>query len=247
MENFRIITLNVRSGLNDKKKLGKFIQYMKENYWDMALLQETSKINIKTRGKIETELGGKIYQSENTPRKNAQGIAQLCKNEMVNNIQKIKYHEDHRISKIDIKINTKMYSIINVYLNTNQKKRKKDLIDLSEIIRKNKHEMIIVGDFNSILDKNERFARVEKRNIETQLHEIIKCYKLTDIKTHVGNNTPTYIGQNNAAILDRFIVTNTSNIAGYSVEICSLSDHQMVVLDLFQKRVNKKIPGDYGS
>ena len=240
MDSCRIISLNVRSGLNDKMKLAKFIQYMKDNTWDIALLQETSKIKDKTRGKIEIELEGKIFQDESTPGKNAQGIAQIYKNRLLGDIKNIKYYTNHRISKIEIEINTKMFSIINVYLNSNQKKRRKDLIDLSEIVRKNKNEMIIGGDFNSILDKKERFARVENKNIETGLLEIINRYKLVDVKTYLGNNTPTYIGQNNAAVLDRFIVNRIETIAGYLVEMCPLSDHQMIILDLFQSKTDKK-------
>ena len=242
MENYRIISLNVRSGLNEKKKLTKFIQYMKEYSWDIALLQETAKINPRTWGKLETELEGKIFQSKDTLGKNAQGIAQIYKNKLINDIKRVDYHSENRISKINIEINNKIYSIINVYLNSNQKKRKKDLIDLKQILTGIRNDIVIGGDFNSILDKKERFARVEVKTIEIGLQEIIKNFNLTDVKTYTENNTPTYIGQNNAAILDRFIVNGKDSIAEYMVEICPISDHQMIILDLFKTKTKNKKP-----
>ena len=240
MDNLRVVSLNVRSGINDKKKLEKFIHFMKETQWDIALLQETSKIKIKTKQKIEKELQVNIYQNEATPSKNAQGIAQLYKDELTKSVIGVKYHKENRISKIELKLRGKIYSIMNVYLNSNKKKRRSDLIDLNEMLQKDQNDKIIGGDFNSIIDKGERYARVEVKQVETKLIEIIDKFELTDVKSLKGDDTPTYIGQNNAAILDRFIVSNALDVADYKVDICPISDHQIIILDLFKQKEKGK-------
>ena len=240
METYRIITLNCRSGINSKTKLRKLIQYLKENLWHVALLQETSSISNKNKDIISKELEANIYHYSETPGKAGTGTATLIKNNICSENPECNYVNGGRFTDIRIKLNNNYFNIINVYINTKKGAKIQDFKLLDEYIKKIQNHIIIGGDFNSITEKGQRGGNIEHRTTDKELIDLIQNNYLYDGSKEFSHNKPTYIGPNNAAILDRFLYSDNNIIKEYNTVLCPFSDHQMVTIDLFNKIKCKK-------
>ena len=75
--NMRIVSLNVRGGINKKNKPYKIINYLEKLNFGICLLQETSHIKTKNINLIEAKLNVDITQSQNCEGKHHIGIATL--------------------------------------------------------------------------------------------------------------------------------------------------------------------------
>ena len=75
----RILSLNIRGGINRKNKPYKIVDFLEKHNFDICLLQETSHIKPKNLSLLESKLNVKIIQSDIGPKKQNIGVATLIK------------------------------------------------------------------------------------------------------------------------------------------------------------------------
>ena len=117
----RIISLNIRGGINKKNKPYKIVDFLEKLNFDICLLQETSHIKPKNLSLLKSKLNVKITQSDIGPKKQNIGVATLVKENTqldtvsVKNINTI---EAGRLQQIDIKYKNTNITLYNIYGST---------------------------------------------------------------------------------------------------------------------------------
>ena len=149
-ESLQIISFNCR-GLREKRKRENLFFWLKEKHADIIYLQETywteEMIDI-----IKKEWEGEIILNPGT--QHSKGTAVLFhKNITANklNISNTHKSEDGRIVFINITVDEKCLSLINIYAPNNVRDRRSFFVKLEKWITKfsNNNEIIMGGDFNS--------------------------------------------------------------------------------------------------
>ena len=156
-----ICSNNVR-GLGNKCKREQIFAWLRQNKYAICLLQET----------------------------NSEGIGILINPSISYTIQNVQEIVTGRIQVLDIFINEKECTIINVHGPNNDEIRIFE--KLEEYIKENEEKTIIIGeDFNTVLDEN-----LDKRNGRTDTHRkcrskirnLMDTYNLIDIWRETHSN-----------------------------------------------------------
>ena len=242
-----IISLNIRGGINSKDKPYKIIDYLKDIPFDIALLQEVSSIKPKNKELIERELNVDIYLKGNLKQKHHIGVVAFIKKETCIQIDNITYPNmigEGRAQHLKIQTQGFKINLINIYASTHLSDKRTQWSALNKYI-KNLENIIIMGDFNSTIDKNERMGNIENYRIDNLLTDIIKQNDLTDIASFTDDKTHTYIGYKATSLIDRILMKENlkQHFIQYQNKICPHSDHNMITLNMFNQReiVDKKI------
>lgn len=235
----RIISLNCRSGINKKRKLEKLKHYLKEEDWQIAFLQETSKINERTQSILSTSLDVKILHYPHTDTKPGTGTAILVHSSLVDNILECNHLNGGRLIDLKITLNNEPFNLINAYINTRPAEKKKDLIILDKLIKGITNNIIIGGDFNCITEPTQRTGHTDQCKIDKEFVNLINTNYLIDTSNLFSKQGPTYIGQKSCSLLDRFLVSEKNICKSLSHKICPFSDHIMIILQLFSSETPK--------
>ena len=91
----------------------------------------------------------------------------------------------------------------------------------------------MIGDFNSILNMDEKMGNKEKDSIDYNL-KMINTLNLIDVPTNFDKRAHTYISQKDTSLIDRMIISKdmTDKIKHYDTEICPFSDHNAIVTNI---------------
>ena len=236
----RIVSLNVRGGINKKNKPYKIINYLEKLNFDICLLQETSHIKQKNINLIETKLNVDITQSQNCEGKHHIGVATLInkntqiKTKSILNIDKI---GRGRLRHLKIETNGKNVDVLNIYDSTHIHDKKPQWENISKYLQGIDGEnIIIMGDLNSTLNQNDRTGAQDRNHIDKHLKNLLNKHNLTDIATWIDKTQHTFIGYKATSLLDRILITNPlkNDFIEYNNIPCTHSDHNLISINLLQ-------------
>ena len=252
-ESFRIISLNCR-GLRDKQKRQNLFFWIKNNHYHIILLQETFWINDDKKD-IEKEWGGKVFLNPGTL--HSKGTAILLNNSIIDEslnlaTKDVHLSDDGRIILLNLAIENKEFSLINIYAPNSPKDRKPLFDKIGKWITKFSinNETIIGGDFNLTETQKDRAAC--KTGLQDQLNDasictyknLMKNYNLKDIwrEMHPDKTQFTF---REISRLDKFLVSEylsnfvqTASILHSAIK----SDHKCIKM-LLNFEEQKRGPG----
>ena len=240
----RICSLNVR-GLRNKVKRDKMFAWLKEQAYNIILLQETHS-TTDINNQWTQEWGNSSFFSGN--KSNSQGVGILLNDKLncgiVNHIDIFQ----GRLQALEITINDKNIIIINIYGPNND-----DISifnKLEEFILLNDDKSIIIGgDFNTYLDidkDRKNGARETHKNIRQKLNSIMNTNNLIDVWRVQHPNTHKYTWHSNTrpvifSRLDYFLITdNLVNFINKSeINIGYNTDHSIVSINVDFIKIDK--------
>ena len=251
VESFRIISLNCR-GIRDKQKRQNLFFWLKSNNYHIILLQETFWTN-DIKNDIEKEWCGKIILNPGTS--HSKGTAILLNNNIIDNnfdldIKNIHLSEDGRIVLLNLSIESKEISLINIYAPNNPKERKSFFDKIGRWISKfsTNNETIIGGDFNLAEAQNDRF-KINPQDLQSDVSissykNLMKNYNLKDVWREMHPDKIQYTFRE-ISRLDKFLVSDclinfvqSSNILHSGIK----SDHKCIKI-LLNFTEQKRGPG----
>ena len=242
--NVKICSLNVR-GLRNKDKRNKMFCWLKDQSYNIILLQETHS-TIEINDDWKTEWGKRAYFSGG--KSNSQGVCILINDDF--NCDIINYFNivNGQLQAIELKINDKNITLINIY------GPNKDEILLFEkleefVLLNDDKSLIIGGDFNTFLDidmDRKNGLKDGHKNIRRKLDSIINTNNLIDVWRIQHPDTYKYTWHSNTrpvifSRLDYFLITD--NLANFikKSEIKSgyNTDHSIITLDIDFIKIDK--------
>ena len=174
-----LCSFNVR-GLLNKMKRSQMFNWLKTEAYDICLLQETHLLNCKIDD-IKQEWGGNVFL--NGVNSNKEGTCILINSKLNLEIVKHVIICNGRVHALDIIINEKEITIINIYgPNTDNTAFFQDLEDY--ILSNDDKSFIIAGDFNTVLniDFDKRNGRQDThKNSRIKFNSIIDTNNLVDV------------------------------------------------------------------
>lgn len=234
-----ILSLNVRGGINYRNKPYRIIEELKDREWDIVLLQEFNHIKPKNRTLIERELNVKIYCNESKKQRSNIGVGSFIKIDKIHLFSSITYPNiigEGRFQHLKLVTNMENIDILNIYGTTYVPHKKTQWNSLSRYIDKlNKY--LIIGDFNSTIEQDEKCGDLTKKHIDEHLIKLIENHNLIDTATHKDNKTHTYYGWKCSSLLDKILFTHNIQylIFDYLNEICPTSDHNILTINIINK------------
>lgn len=234
-----VVTINVNGLRSDPVKRTATFKWLKENKYNVALLQETHSIDDFQTKIWDKQWGGETFWSHGTNQARGVGILVEKNIEVIKN--SFKTDDNGQLARIRIKWEEKTYSILNVYApNKNRHqffdKLKNDWITATDNI-------IMGGDFNCVenpgLDRN----NINQRVMQTQVEEGVAClqettnnYMLQDLWRRL-NPTKTQCTWTNTtgswSRLDRFYINVIDHLPVKSEIVPFIhSDHNAVSLTI---------------
>ena len=234
-----IISINIRGGINYKNKPYRVVNYLKSINYDIALLQEVANIKPKIQKILENELDSKIFLGKKTKQKQNIGVATLIKNDSnieITDLINTDVIGEGRLQHIKIKESETHLNILNLYATTHTPAKNHQWKNLGNYI-KPLDNVLIMGDYNSTINIDERMGNRDKTNIDKKLKQMIHENNLIDIPTLKDYKLHTYIVQKATSLLDRAIVTVglADKIHLYTSNICQFSDHNCIILNIGKK------------
>ena len=237
---FVISTLNI-NGINNVNKQYQLIDFMKNNYIDILLLQEH---NIRVHDAINKELDDFCHISINYAISSKGGTAILINRKVPFTIIREEKSADSRIISMRLKIYDQIIHIINVYAHSgNEKNVDRENLFQNELIyylRNSLHNTFIGGDWNCVL--SERDTTSDNFVISKALLNTVRNLNLRDA-WHLKNRQVeyTYVRQNYGSRIDRVYVRDLANcINNIKVIHVSFSDHSCVQTELNLSEIPKK-------
>lgn len=245
----RCVTLNVR-GLNDSVKRVKIIKWLEDVKSDIIFLQETY-CTEKLMPHFNANWAGTIEHAI-TDSAHSRGVSILFHNKL--NVQIENRHSSHdgRLLLLNVELQGKYMTLMNVYANNTEKGRKDLFKKIDKWIKqyaKYKDNMIIGGDMNCCLRVKDR-TNVSHLNDRSRgiLENILSTNNLKDAWSSVSND-PGYTFEdkrlNTSSRLD-YIFVNQSvklNPEDVYVSVCPCGpDHSAVFTKLYIHS-NKRGPG----
>ena len=236
----RLCTFNVR-GLGNKTKRQQIFQWLKDNKYEICLLQET---HLTSRNETiwKNEWNGPCYFSGNSS--NKAGVCILVDPNL--NCSVIQHTDivPGRLQALEISINEKDFYILNIY---GPNSDDIDVFDhISTYLDSNSDKSFIIGgDFNTVVDcavdkKNGR--KDTHKNCRKKINSVRETHKLIDIwRVHHPSDTQYTWNSNTTPIissrLDYFLISD--NLLSYTLSCnirCSYkSDHSVVELSFGQE------------
>ena len=235
MTNIKICTFNTR-GLNDKKKRTDVFDWLKKKKIDICFLQETHSTNL-TKKQWETEWDYNAFFASHTS--NSRGVAILFNNTFQFNLKSTICDPEGRYIFLDISINDKSYSILNVYGPNNDEPNFFELLKI-KLEQVNNENIIIGGDFNVVQDYDIDTLNISNKQ-NTKSNECISKLKddldLYDPWRHYNENSKIYTwhnSRNQHSRLDYFLVSPNIINQTFSTAIKPgyRSDHSLVIMNI---------------
>lgn len=233
-----ILSLNV-NGLREQSKIENIFAYIKENYVNIALLQETfwddllmPQISKKWKGQI-------LYSNDGNERR--RGVAILVNENFIGNVNIIEQDTNGRYLHVHVEHDNTEFELINIYAPNSTKEKGTFFNYVNNKIPKDK-AIILAGDFNTIflpmdIAKNMVYNEDKSR---TCLENICKCNNLVDLWRHrnpdkleftrrqIVNNT---IKQSRIDyyFISRSLLCSVNNVF---IKHLTLSDHEPMFLQM---------------
>ena len=235
-----LVSLNIRGGINSKDKPYKIANYLKDIPFDIALLQEVSTIKPKNKDILEKELNVKIHLNENLKQKHHIGVVSLIKNDAKITLKNVTYPNiigEGRMQHIKIYAEGIKINLINLYASTHSQDKPSQWKSIGKYVTDLKN-LILIGDFNSTIDREERMGNTDNNRIDHLLVNLIRNNNLTDVASHVNNRTHTYIGYKATSLIDRILMSDNlkHHFIQYDNIICPHSDHNMITCNMFNHK-----------
>ena len=174
-----IATLNVR-GLNNKNKRNVIYSWLKNKSYDICFLQETF-CTLRNSDNFSTGWRGKIFHSC-TDSAHSRGVAILINKNLDCDIVSSKSDNGGRIVLVNVVINNIGYTLVNVYAPNTAAERVTFFCQLRQFVNMhaiNKSRLIIGGDFNCVLNSNDRLSGVTDRSTHA-LTEVLEHFNIID-------------------------------------------------------------------
>lgn len=205
-----ILSLNAR-GLRDVKKRTNLFFWLKKKKVDITFLQETYWTENLT-SKIESNWDGEIIFSPGT--EHSKGTAILFKKGLQYQILNKHKTEDSRMILINIKIEEKIFTMINIYAPNNMSERKVFFNKIQKWINKfamNEQNIFIGGDFNHtdipILDRLNFQNTLQASDQSTPNYKtLLSTYNLHDIWRKMNPNKKQFTYRECSRI-DKFLIS----------------------------------------
>lgn len=221
----KIITLNI-NGIKTNTKQDFLNQFLSLNKPDILALQETNINEFRT-----LHVGYNIIINNNIENYKSGTIIIYKKDLEMTSIEKA---EDGRI----IRANFKDFIIVNIYAPThNEKAENRHLFflhTLPKFLKASDQNLILLGDFNSIIDSRDREGL--RKKINYQLKNLIEKLNLIDAFRTKNEDVIsfTYISPNGKSRIDRIYIPEVNR---NRIEKCAhlnfpYSDHNAVLLEL---------------
>ena len=191
--------------------------------------------NNKLIEKYKIDTNKIAFWSTNTV--NKLSILTLITRELGENILKMEDMITGRAMNIKLKIENKEYNIVNIYAPATQGERLAFFKELKTQIKDMKN-IILGGDFNTIIEPEETNGKYENKNYMTYFKHIIKDKNLIDPHNFMSNNTLKYTFTTSdkkiRKRLDRYLISShlRNRIAHYKITINSYSDHEGIILHI---------------
>ena len=241
-----IFSLNVR-GLREKKKRENLFYWLKQKNAGIIFLQET----YWTDGllsSIEKDWGAKIILNQGS--QHSKGTDLLFSDKLNFDLINIHKTEDGRMILVNIKIEDKHLTLINIYAPNSQNERKTFFNKLQKWSMQsalNKDEIIIGGDYNCVeshkLDRHENSTYTRDTSLKSYLNlkdklQLIDTWRVM----HPMTKQYTYLEKSR---LDKFLMTQECSNFTQKANILTAgikTDHKCILMELNLNNI-KKGPG----
>ena len=230
-----ISSLNVR-GLNNANKRNVIYKWVKDNKFDLCFLQETYCLE-SFKAEFCKHWKGDIFHSC-TLSPHSRGVCILVNNKLKYKV--ISSHSDNtgRIVLLNIEIDDKEYTFVNVYAPNDISNRVSFFQEVSRFITLhslNNNRLFIAGDFNCVLTGNDRYSgKIDKST--AVLNNMIERFNLVDAWRlfNPGIKEFTYISScsKRSSRIDFILCSNSVKSLCTSSNICQAPapDHKAVCL-----------------
>ena len=232
-----ISSLNVRGLKYAPKRLSVF-QWLKDQNIDIACLQETY-CTQSFEGKFSKLWDGQIYHSLSKSN-HARGVCVMIRKQFQCNIINVIKDDDGRKLMVNIEIDNKQYSVINIYCPNNIKDRIDFLTDTMDWIDEFKcsDDIIMCGDVNCVTDDLDRVTKLVDKSADA-LIKLKDTLKVSDIwrKLHPQVRDYTFIDPSQRHSDSRIdVIMISDNLANYAQlsehKYAPVPDHKAVVTQL---------------
>ena len=228
----KISTLNI-NGLNSVKKQDQLINFMKNNYIDVLMIQEH---NIRDPVVISKELDNFCFISMNNAVCSKGGTAILINRKLPFTILNEEKSADSRIISLRVKVHGQFIQLINVYAHSgNEKNIERENLFKNELIyylRNSLQNTIIGGDWNCVL--SERDTTSDNIVFSKALLNTVRNLNLKDA-WHIKHRQVeyTYVRNNYGSRIDRMYLKDlANNIVNIKVIHVNFSDHSCVHMEI---------------
>ena len=231
-----ILSLNAR-GLREKNKRENLFFWLKAKNAEIIFLQETYWTE-ELLSKIEREWGAKILLCQGS--QHSKGAAILFSAKLEFDLINVHKTEDGRMILINMKIEDKNMTLINIYAPNDQANRKaffNKVYKWGTQYALNKDEIIIGGDFNCVespkLDRNESSSYVTDTSLKSyiSLKEKLKLFDIWRVM-QPDKKQYTYLEKSR---LDKFLITQECSNFTQKTKIFTAgirSDHKCISIEL---------------
>ena len=231
----RLYTLNVR-GLRNKQKRREIFEFLKRKQYDIVFIQE-SHSSPEIENQWEKEWGGIIKFSHFSS--NARGTMTLF-NKRITIIDNWN-DNDGRINISNISYQNVNYTCVNIYAPNEENSRATFFDSLSSNLMQNfsTHKMIMAGDFNLTLEKEEKkAAKYGPDKSREKLKQLLQSHNLVDAWSQKNPTSKRYTWSRKQpptmCRLDYFFV-NKSDIEkckSCKIQESIRTDHKLVYLEM---------------
>lgn len=238
-----IISFNVNGMLSNEKYM-KVIATIKNVNSDFALIQETHwgldhKVN-------STTWNGDIYSS--SYKKGARGVAIFVSKKYQRQVEHVEKDKEGRYIIIKVKIEDKIYTIINVYANNSPHERAELLQRLKGKVMK--HDMnIIGGDFNiwqSVLDVNKNMTWCNDISRKTFFEfkrdcDVVDIWRQRYANVQVFSRHQFVKNVMKQSRIDLFLTSMSLNnrVVNISYQPTTISDHCILIMKMDFEQVQR--------
>ena len=240
LTHLKIASLNC-CGLNDRYKRVFIFDYFRKSSFSVILLQET-KTNVRDENRFRMDWHNNKIFINSSGSNSAGGCLVLINNDHIKVLNSI-LACNGRCIVLDIELDGCRYHLINTYFPIENSEKKSFIISLYPLISSN-YPIIWAGDFNLTLDTQlDRFpAQKTKDPYSYNLSQLIKTFDLKDVFRELfpSKRVFTFKRGTSKSRIDRAYVSSNVIVTKYEQEIFSLSDHDLIKVDvIFQNNETK--------
>ena len=235
MTDIKILSANCQ-GLGNFEKRKDIFKYFRNMKASIVCLQDTHFVSSNEKI-IENQWGFKAYFSSFAS--NSRGVAVLLNNNFEHKVMGTRKDDNGNLLALDIQLDSKRLTLVTIYgPNHDSPLFYENLKTVVEDI--GNHDVIIVGDFNTVLDPEldySNYVAVNNPRARHKILEIIDLLDLIDVYREFHPLTKRYTWRKRNPVkqsrLDFFLVTESllSSITSADIEASYRSDHSPITLN----------------
>ena len=241
----KLASLNIRGANNDVKRNSLF-RWMANNFYDICLLQETYCVESNAKLFQRGWSGDILHSFSNSC--HSRGVCIILRKRFKYNL--MSYHTDKygRIILINISVNDKILTIINIYAPCTMSERMLFFDQVTEFINSyaaSKENLLIAGDFNCALQKVDRTSGITDKS-GLSVYNLMDYFASCDIwrSLHPNEISYTYIDPSFRQIHSRIDMILCSKTLKPYVASCSINqapspDHKSVDITITFRNNNR--------